>query len=269
MKQETQLQLSWSGAVLCFLLYFAISFRLWSSLSVTLDFPEIWDGRITFDIDLFGFAFLGGIVSNWLMALWPDMPTPRSMHLGWDMASGTIALLISLFIIVFSRKLIGCQIPIGKLRYEAIVWVLAIIVFSNTFPVLFSLPSNLADTTWSYLVSPSCATLLFRPDEATPTVLLVYLAISPIVIAAVSEEIADRGLLAEIFMRTIGVWPTALFTSSLFAVAHMRFDLMLLYYFIVGLILFAARVRFGGIGVPILMHMAASASITLPALYGC
>jgi membrane protease YdiL (CAAX protease family) len=269
LEQETTLQLSYLSAALCFLLYFIITFASFSSISFFFNIPAIWDEQVTWEFDLFGYDYLTRKLANLISAIWPDMPKPRTVDLGWDISTGVVGLLLSLLIFVYSKKLIGCRISLGKWRHEAILWIFVAVFVANVFPAIFILPTDITQTTWSYFFGPSCAALLFRADDETPLVLLAYLFISPVIIAPISEEIAHRGLLGEIFIRSIGPLPAALFTSALFGIAHTTSWVQVLSTFVIGFFLFAARMRFGGILVPIFMHMGINAFVILPALYRC
>jgi membrane protease YdiL (CAAX protease family) len=58
-------------------------------------------------------------------------------------------------------------------------------------------------------------------------------------------------------------------SAAMFAFLHGDLGVLWFYYFMSGLALFAARFRFNGLLVPILMHIAANGTMVANALYNC
>lgn len=268
MKQETQRRMTAIKAVLCFLICFNLLFPVLSIISVWIEDMPIWGGRVSFDSDLFGYRFLATHISNWLSAIWPHLSSGIIDNLAWSLTVNTVAVIVVAFTFVYSKWLIGSAMRLGSFRLEAVAWIIAAVLLGTIVADLFWVIRFNSTMSLNIFMSAKCGMNLV-PDDSSPTIVIIYMVIAKVLISPIKEEVASRGLLAGIWMNSMGIWPAAILSSAVFAIAHMSFDLMLLYYFIVGLILFAARVRFGGIGVPILMHMAANASVTLPALYGC
>ncbi|EBU2048100.1 CPBP family intramembrane metalloprotease [Salmonella enterica] len=103
-------------------------------------------------------------------------------------------------------------------------------------------------------------TTLFA-DKSIPGVILTLLAV--FILAPLSEETLFRGIMLNVFRSRYSwtMWLGALITSLLFAAVHMQYQnlLTLAEMFLVGLITSAARIRSGGLLLPVLLHMEATA----------
>ncbi|EBY5753480.1 CPBP family intramembrane metalloprotease [Salmonella enterica subsp. enterica serovar Give] len=97
-------------------------------------------------------------------------------------------------------------------------------------------------------------------DKTIPDVILTLLAI--FILAPLNEETLFRGIMLNVFRSRYSwtMWLGALITSLLFAAVHMQYQNMLTLaeMFLVGLITSAARIRSGGLLLPILLHMEAT-----------
>ncbi|EPT5101140.1 CPBP family intramembrane glutamic endopeptidase [Salmonella enterica subsp. enterica serovar Newport] len=98
-------------------------------------------------------------------------------------------------------------------------------------------------------------------DKSIPDVILTLLAV--FILAPLNEETLFRGVMLNVF-RSRYNWTMclgALITSLLFAAVHMQYQnlLTLAEMFLVGLITSAARIRSGGLLLPVLLHMEATA----------
>lgn len=98
-------------------------------------------------------------------------------------------------------------------------------------------------------------------DKSIPDVILTLLAV--FILAPLNEEILFRGVMLNVFRSRYNwtMWLGALITSLLFAAVHMQYQnlLTLAEMFLVGLITSAARIRSGGLLLPVLLHMEATA----------
>ncbi len=98
-------------------------------------------------------------------------------------------------------------------------------------------------------------------DKSIPDVTLTLLAI--FILAPLNEETLFRGIMLNVFRSRYSwtMWLGALITSLLFVAAHSQYQnlLTLAELFLVGLITSAARIRSGGLLLPVLLHMEATA----------
>ncbi|EMV3983133.1 CPBP family intramembrane metalloprotease, partial [Escherichia coli] len=82
------------------------------------------------------------------------------------------------------------------------------------------------------------------------------------ILAPLNEEILFRGIMLNVFRSRYRwtMWLGALITSLLFAAAHSQYQnlLTLAEMFLVGMITSAARIRSGGLLLPVLLHMEAT-----------
>lgn len=104
-------------------------------------------------------------------------------------------------------------------------------------------------------------------DKSIPDVLLTLLTI--FILAPLNEETLFRGIMLNVFRSRYcwTMWLGALITSLLFVAAHSQYQnlLTLAELFLVGVITSAARIRSGGLLLPVLLHMEAT---TLGLLFG-
>ena len=94
----------------------------------------------------------------------------------------------------------------------------------------------------------------------------------PVVFAPFFEEVICRGFLYNACNPAWGTAVTAIVSSALFSLAHWRIGVdapTFMKFFIFGMLVFSARVRFHGIGVPIAAHMAVNASYNFDGLLRC
>ncbi|MCK3653972.1 CPBP family intramembrane metalloprotease, partial [Escherichia coli] len=100
-----------------------------------------------------------------------------------------------------------------------------------------------------------------------PDVILTLLTI--FILAPLNEETLFRGIMLNVFRSRYcwTMWLGALITSLLFVAAHSQYQnlLTLAELFLVGLITSVARIRSGGLLLPVLLHMEAT---TLGLLFG-
>ena len=98
-------------------------------------------------------------------------------------------------------------------------------------------------------------------DKSIPDVILTLLAI--FILAPLNEETLFRGIMLNVFRSRYRwtMWLGALITSLLFVAAHSQYQnlLTLAELFLVGVITSAARIRSGGLLLPVLLHMEATA----------
>ncbi|MFO5463276.1 CPBP family intramembrane glutamic endopeptidase, partial [Klebsiella pneumoniae] len=111
-----------------------------------------------------------------------------------------------------------------------------------------------------------CNSALFA-DKSIPDVILTLLTI--FILAPLNEETLFRGIMLNVFRSRYcwTMWLGALITSLLFVAAHSQYQnlLTLAELFLVGLITSVARIRSGGLLLPVLLHMEAT---TLGLLFG-
>ena len=104
-------------------------------------------------------------------------------------------------------------------------------------------------------------------DKSIPDVLLTLLTI--FILAPLNEETLFRGIMLNVFRSRYcwTMWLGALIMSLLFVAAHSQYQnlLTLAELFLVGVITSAARIRSGGLLLPVLLHMEAT---TLGLLFG-
>ena len=104
-------------------------------------------------------------------------------------------------------------------------------------------------------------------DKSIPDVILTLLTI--FILAPLNEETLFRGIMLNVFRSRYcwTMWLGALITSLLFVAAHSQYQnlLTLAELFLVGLITSVARIRSGGLLLPVLLHMEAT---TLGLLFG-
>ncbi|ELE46853.1 hypothetical protein A1U5_00005 [Escherichia coli KTE66] len=98
-------------------------------------------------------------------------------------------------------------------------------------------------------------------DKSIPDVILTLLTI--FILAPLNEETLFRGIMLNVFRSRYSwtMWLGALITSLLFVAVHMQQYqnlLTLVGIFLVGLITSAARIRSGGLLLPVLLHMEAT-----------
>src|SRR5690606_39524180 len=92
---------------------------------------------------------------------------------------------------------------------------------------------------------------------AQPTVgvaLAPAVIISAIICSAILEETVYRGSLFGYLDRIVGMWPAAVVSSAIFAVAHYNYSAYL-GYFLLGLVWCRVYKKTGNIGVVIAAHM--------------
>ncbi|EHW7683285.1 CPBP family intramembrane metalloprotease [Salmonella enterica subsp. enterica serovar Mbandaka] len=166
--------------------------------------------------------------------------------------SGCAVLVYLLCVFLVYRRWVAPLPVIGQLRNVGALWLVGAmaVVYVGEF-----LLGKVLD-----LPAEPFMTKLFA-DKSIPDVILTLLAV--FILAPLNEETLFRGIMLNVFRSRYRwtMWLGALITSLLFAAVHMQYQnlLTLAEMFLVGLITSAARIRSGGLLLPVLLHMEATA----------
>ncbi len=156
------------------------------------------------------------------------------------------------------RRWIAPLPVVGQLRNVGVPWLVG--AMAVVYVGVFLLGKALA------LPAEPFMTKLFA-DKSIPDVILTLLTI--FILAPLNEETLFRGIMLNVFRSRYcwTMWLGALITSLLFVAAHSQYQnlLTLAELFLVGLITSVARIRSGGLLLPVLLHMEAT---TLGLLFG-
>ncbi|HAJ0476925.1 TPA: CPBP family intramembrane metalloprotease [Escherichia coli] len=165
--------------------------------------------------------------------------------------SGGAVLVYLLCVFLAYRRWVAPLPVVGQLRNVGAPWLVGAmaVVYVGEFMLgkVLDLPAE-----------PFMTTLF--ADKSIPDVILTLMAV--FILAPLNEEILFRGIMLNVFRSRYRwtMWLGALITSLLFAAAHMQYQnlLTLVEMFLVGLITSAARIRSGGLLLPVLLHMEAT-----------
>lgn len=166
--------------------------------------------------------------------------------------SGCAVLVYLLCVFLVYRRWVAPLPVVGQLRNVGALWLVGAmaVVYVGEF-----LLGKVLD-----LPAEPFMTKLFA-DKSIPDVILTLLAV--FILAPLNEETLFRGIMLNVFRSRYRwtMWLGALITSLLFAAVHMQYQnlLTLAEMFLVGLITSAARIRSGGLLLPVLLHMEATA----------
>lgn len=167
-------------------------------------------------------------------------------------------LMYLLCVFLVYRRWIAPLPVVGQLRNVGVLWLVG--AMAVVYIGVFLLGKVLA------LPAEPFMTKLFA-DKSIPDVILTLLTI--FILAPLNEETLFRGIMLNVFRSRYcwTMWLGALITSLLFVAAHSQYKnlLTLAELFLVGLITSAARIRSGGLLLPVLLHMEAT---TLGLLFG-
>lgn len=172
--------------------------------------------------------------------------------------SHAAVLMYLLCVFLVYRRWIAPLPVVGQLRNVGVPWLVG--TMAVVYIGVFLLGKVLA------LPAEPFMTKLFA-DKSIPDVILTLLTI--FILAPLNEETLFRGVMLNVFRSRYcwTMWLGALITSLLFVAAHSQYKnlLTLAELFLVGLITSAARIRSGGLLLPVLLHMEAT---TLGLLFG-
>ncbi|MHB7516335.1 CPBP family intramembrane glutamic endopeptidase [Escherichia coli] len=167
-------------------------------------------------------------------------------------------LMYLLCVFLVYRRWIAPLPVVGQLRNVGVPWLVG--AMAVVYVGVFLLGKALA------LPAEPFMTKLFA-DKSIPDVILTLLTI--FILAPLNEETLFRGIMLNVFRSRYcwTMWLGALITSLLFVAAHSQYQnlLTLAELFLVGLITSVARIRSGGLLLPVLLHMEAT---TLGLLFG-
>ena len=172
--------------------------------------------------------------------------------------SHSTVLMYLLCVFLVYRRWIAPLPVVGQLRNVGVPWLVG--AMAVVYVGVFLLGKALA------LPAEPFMTKLFA-DKSIPDVILTLLTI--FILAPLNEETLFRGIMLNVFRSRYcwTMWLGALITSLLFVAAHSQYQnlLTLAELFLVGLITSVARIRSGGLLLPVLLHMEAT---TLGLLFG-
>ena len=165
-----------------------------------------------------------------------------------------LGMLVSMAIaIVSSRALLGERITRGQVEFSIAIWVVAGVAIAALIPPVINGMNSIFQAQQSALDLSSA-----------PWPVLAVGFLSAVIIAPVAEEIIFRGFLANLFLKSYSGWICAVATSVLFTLSH-GFTIFspgrATALFAAGILLFAARLKFKGVGAPILIHFAANFAV--------
>ena len=170
---------------------------------------------------------------------------------------GTVLMYLLCVFLVYRRWIAPLPV-VGQLRNVGVPWLVG--AMAVVYIGVFLLGKVLA------LPAEPFMTKLFA-DKSIPDVSLTLLTI--FILAPLNEETLFRGIMLNVFRSRYcwTMWLGALITSLLFVAAHSQYKnlLTLAELFLVGVITSAARIRSGGLLLPVLLHMEAT---TLGLLFG-
>nr|WP_269217140.1 type II CAAX endopeptidase family protein [Escherichia coli] len=170
---------------------------------------------------------------------------------------GTVLMYLLCVFLVYRRWIAPLPV-VGQLRNVGVPWLVG--AMAVVYVGVFLLGKALA------LPAEPFMTKLFA-DKSIPDVILTLLTI--FILAPLNEETLFRGIMLNVFRSRYcwTMWLGALITSLLFVAAHSQYQnlLTLAELFLVGLITSVARIRSGGLLLPVLLHMEAT---TLGLLFG-
>ncbi|MEW9383282.1 CPBP family intramembrane glutamic endopeptidase [Escherichia coli] len=170
---------------------------------------------------------------------------------------GTVLMYLLCVFLVYRRWIAPLPV-VGQLRNVGVPWLVG--AMAVVYVGVFLLGKALA------LPAEPFMTKLFA-DKSIPDVILTLLTI--FILAPLNEETLFRGIMLNVFHSRYcwTMWLGALITSLLFVAAHSQYQnlLTLAELFLVGLITSVARIRSGGLLLPVLLHMEAT---TLGLLFG-
>ncbi|WP_267660087.1 CPBP family intramembrane glutamic endopeptidase, partial [Escherichia coli] len=178
-------------------------------------------------------------------------------RLPWFFSHGTVLMYLLCVFLVYRRWIAPLPV-VGQLRNVGVPWLVG--AMAVVYVGVFLLGKALA------LPAEPFMTKLFA-DKSIPDVILTLLTI--FILAPLNEETLFRGIMLNVFRSRYcwTMWLGALITSLLFVAAHSQYQnlLTLAELFLVGLITSVARIRSGGLLLPVLLHMEAT---TLGLLFG-
>lgn len=201
--------------------------------------------------------FMLVLLAAWAIA-WGAMFVMGQAVLLYGLGKNTLffshgAVLVYLLCVFLVYRRWGAPLPVvGQLRNVGALWLVGAmaVVYVGVF-----LLGKVLD-----LPAEPFMTKLFA-DKSIPDVILTLLAV--FILAPLNEETLFRGIMLNVFRSRYRwtMWLGALITSLLFAAVHMQYQnlLTLAEMFLVGLITSAARIRSGGLLLPVLLHMEATA----------
>jgi membrane protease YdiL (CAAX protease family) len=162
---------------------------------------------------------------------------------------------------VACKNFVWPKIFLGRFDWTAIPIILATPIFATIlYEIISAFTFNYAFS-FSNAFTPSCKWLVFRDTDFLKLRAFEFLAVMSALYICQSltvpllEEVLYRGLWANALTKSTGIWTAAMVSSAAFSTAHRDFSFLWLYYFAMGMAYFAARQRFGGILVPLAMHV--------------
>lgn len=182
-------------------------------------------------------------------------------------------LVFALAALFASRFVTREAVLLGRSDKSSILWIGAAVIAACTIDISIDLYDYAAGHLQAWgLFRPGCGSYVISA-EATRSIVIFLFALSlPVVIGPLCEEILYRGILGNSLPPVLGNLGSAVLSSALFALSHLgRLNSFLDFadYFLMGLVFFSARTRFGGIGVPLAAHMAVNSFFTFDALLRC
>jgi membrane protease YdiL (CAAX protease family) len=182
---------------------------------------------------------------------------------GFSHSIGTIVQ--SLVVLVVARFLLQNSIKLGEINLKSFLWVLAALLIG-----IFSRP--LFDTIYAQLLSSekvfgsgfSSFALPGADIFAMPSFL--YVVLPTILVAPIVEELIYRGFMTNLLTKYFSVAVAGVIVTLVFVLQHYQTIGSIgrvITLAMTGVLLFAARIKFNGVGTPILMHFAVNATLVL------
>lgn len=200
------------------------------------------------------------------------VPDKLKFELSARLSEYSVYLVLALACIPFSRRIIRQPIVLGVLSTKAFFWISGIVASSwllTKASLWYAFPEEI---TSSWILDPFCGGMIVRSASISSAWLFLLAFALPTLVAPVSEEIVYRGFLYNALVPMIGFASAAVISSLVFSLAHYRVVITPIDYvrhFIVGLLLFASRRRFAGIGVPVVAHVLLNSLYAFDSLLRC
>jgi membrane protease YdiL (CAAX protease family) len=170
-----------------------------------------------------------------------------------------------LVILVAARVLLRNPIELGVINAKSLAWVLVALLLG-----VFGSP--LLDTIYALLVSPETMLENGLPSFSLPGAdifampFFLYVVLPTILVAPIVEEAVYRGFMTNFMTRYFSVVVTGVIVTLVFVLQHYQsIDSIgrAVVLSMAGILLFAARIKFNGIGTPILMHLVTNSTLIL------
>ena len=175
-------------------------------------------------------------------------------------------------VLIFTKAVHKFQFGLGYVNIESAIWIVAAVLLALFGPDLLNLTESFFGFHKQNFDFCNSSLMLLWPNDSSSVALFGMSVLDSWVTGPIYEEVFYRGLLGEIFIRKMGKFLALTIVSVLFALAHFKYwgDIDgIIYISIAGVLLFAARLRFEGILVPLAMHMAANISSEILTLFRC